>query len=152
MAIELVIFDLDAIAHLDVSPPREVFGMTPALRRLRARRIASAICTSQTRRETHELLRSLDWLGDMVDACVTTDDVGRAAPFPDMVFQIMRDVSVRDVRRVVKVSASHSGVVQGASAGCALVVGIGGPGLDPRVLRVAPCTLLVPTPAIVPST
>jgi phosphoglycolate phosphatase len=150
MQIELALFDLDTVAILDAEPPREVFGMSRAFARLRARRVLSAVCTSRSRREAHDALRALGWLGDRLDACITADDAARGAPFPDMVERAMRELDVRDPRRVVKVSASAEGIVQGASAGCRCLVGVAAPQERDARFADAPCTQIVPTPALVP--
>jgi beta-phosphoglucomutase-like phosphatase (HAD superfamily) len=151
MSIELVILDLDAVATLGASTVTEVFGMTPALRRLRARGLKVAVTTDRTRREAHGALADLGWLGgELVDACITASDAPRPAPHPDMVPLAMRELAVSEAYRVAKVSGSPLGLLQGAAAGCSVLIGILHCGFDEAALRGAPCTHVAPTAALVP--
>jgi beta-phosphoglucomutase-like phosphatase (HAD superfamily) len=125
MSIEFVVFDLDAVTVVHDSTIREVFGMTPALRRLRARGVKIAITTARTRMDAHHALGQLGWLGsEIIDACVTSSDVPRSAPFPDMVPHAMNELDVRSAAHVAKVSGTPLGLLQGATAGCAVLIGV----------------------------
>ena len=151
MPIELVIMDLDAVATRRGGDFTEVFGMTPALRRLRAAGLKVAVTTERTRREAHAALADLGWLGgELVDACITTSDAPRPAPHPDMVPLAMRELAVTAAYRVAKVSGSPLGLLQGATAGCSVVIGVLDRGFEERALRGAPCTHVAPTAALVP--
>ena len=148
MSIDLVVFDLDAVADVEDGSAFEVFGMTPALRRLRRRAVKIAVATGRSRAAAHRALHRLGWLGgELVGACTTADDAPRA---PDMVPAAMSALGVRDARRVAKVSGTPLGLLEGAAAGCAVLVGVRDRGYDEHLLRGAPCTHVAPTAALVP--
>jgi beta-phosphoglucomutase-like phosphatase (HAD superfamily) len=148
MWIELVVFELEAIADVGDRLPREVFGMSVALRRLVVADVRIGIVTALPRHAAHHTLRTLGWM-EIVDVCVTTDDA-RGAPPPDMVDQAIRTLGVASAGRVASVSSTPFGLTLGASAGCAIVIGISGRGCDADVLREGPCTQVMPTAALVP--
>jgi beta-phosphoglucomutase-like phosphatase (HAD superfamily) len=149
MWINLVVFELEAIADVMDRAPREVFGMGVALRRLKAADIALGIITGLPRHAALHTLRVLGWT-ELVDACVTQDDGARAAPHPDMVLCVMNALGIGHGACVVTVAGSPLGVLQGATAGCAIVIGVSGRGHEADALRRAPCTQIVGTPALVP--
>jgi len=151
MPIEFVVFDLDAVADIQDASLREVFGMTPSLRRLRARGLGIAVTAARHRMDAHDALSRLGWLGgELVDVCVTASDVPRMAPFPDMIPYAMKELGARDPSRVAKVSGTPLGLLQGATAGCSILIGVTDRGVRESVLRGAPCTHIAPTAALVP--
>jgi beta-phosphoglucomutase-like phosphatase (HAD superfamily) len=149
MWIDLVVFELEVIADVVDRVPREVFGMSVALRRLKASDVAVAVVTTLPRHAAHHALRALGWM-EMVDVCVASDDGARAAPHPDMVARAMGALGIASGGRVASVAGTPLGLLQGATAGCAIVIGITGRGFEEVVLRGAPCTQIVGTPALVP--
>ncbi len=101
--------------------------------------------------DAHDALARLGWLGgELVDVCVTASDVPRHALFPDMVPHAMRELDVRDPARVAKVSDTPLGLLQGATAGCSILIGVLDRGQRESVLRGGPCTHVAPTAALVP--
>jgi len=149
MWIDLVVFELEAIADVEGRLPREVFGMSVALRRLVEAKIAIGVVTARARHAAHHALRTLGWM-ELVDVCVAPDDGVRPAPHPDMVLRAIDALGIASPARVASVSGTPLGLLQGASAGCSIVIGVDGRGSERYMLRGAPCTQIVPTPALVP--
>jgi phosphoglycolate phosphatase-like HAD superfamily hydrolase len=60
----------------------------------------------------------------VIDADVTSDEVPRGRPHPDMIRRLMTRLSVQDPRRVTKVGDTKADLEEGANAGCGLVIGV----------------------------
>jgi len=84
-----------------------------------------ALDTGFPRRIAAEILARTGWLADgRVDTLVTSDEVARGRPHPDMIFEAMHRLGVGDARDVVKVGDTPSDLAQGRRAECGLVVGV----------------------------
>jgi phosphonatase-like hydrolase len=106
----------------DVSP---IEGATETFRRLRNAGCLVALDTGFSRRVLSALLLRLGWQeGDMIDATVTSDEVERGRPFPDMVHLAMARTGVRDVDRVAKIGDTVADMREGATAQCGVVIGV----------------------------
>jgi phosphonatase-like hydrolase len=71
------------------------------------------------------LLDRLGWQkANLIDASVTSDEVPRGRPYPDMIFRAMELTGVRDARAVAKVGDTASDLQEGNAAGCSLVIGV----------------------------
>ena len=55
---------------------------------------------------------------------MTSDEVPRGRPFPDLVFRVMELTGVSDVKRVAKVGDTPSDLGEGTAAGCGWVIGV----------------------------
>ncbi len=103
----------------------EVAGAGEVFRRLRAGGIRVALDTGFSREIVDVLLRRLGWRDSgVVDATVTSDEVPRGRPHPDMIVKLMRDLGVSDPKRVAKVGDTPSDLEEGTNAGCGVVVGV----------------------------
>jgi phosphonatase-like hydrolase len=102
----------------------EIAGARDTFSRLRAAGIKTALDTGFTRDIVEVLLHRLNWKNDLVDATVTSDEVPRGRPHPDMIQKIMSDLGVADPRRVAKVGDTPADLQEGANAGCGLVIGV----------------------------
>jgi phosphoglycolate phosphatase-like HAD superfamily hydrolase len=70
-------------------------------------------------------LHRFSWrVGEQFDAAVSSDEVQRGRPFPDMVLELMKRLGVEKPRHVAKVGDSPADIEEGINAGCGLVVGI----------------------------
>ena len=106
----------------DVEP---IEGTTEAFRRLRRAGCLVALDTGFSRRVLSALLLRLGWQeGDMIDATVTSDEVERGRPFPDMIHLAMARTGVRDADRVAKVGDTVADMREGATAQCGVVLGV----------------------------
>ncbi len=116
------------IAFYQTDPSvHEIDGAADTFRRLRAAGIKVALDTGFTRDIVDVVLTRLGWSDDrLIDATVTSDEVHRGRPHPDMVHKAMRDLGVKDARCVAKVGDTPSDLEEGNNAGCGLVVGVTG--------------------------
>lgn len=100
-------------------------GVTETFRVLKANDIKVVVDTGFDRLITDTLLKRMGWASDqLIDASVTSDEVLRGRPYPDMIFKAMELTGVRDISKVAKVGDTASDLQEGNSAGCSLVVGV----------------------------
>jgi phosphonatase-like hydrolase len=103
----------------------EVAGAGRAFAALKRAGIKVALDTGFSRDVTRVVLDRLGWsAGGLIDATVTSDEVPRGRPHPDMVFHLMSRLGIRDPKRVAKVGDTPADLEEGANAGCGLVVGV----------------------------
>jgi len=103
----------------------EIPGAGEAFRKLHAAGIKIALNTGFTRDIVDVLLERLGWKGGgVLDATVTSDEVPRGRPHPDMIQKLMRDLGVSDASRVAKVGDTPSDLEEGQAAGCGMVIGV----------------------------
>ena len=106
---------------------REVPGASETFSRLQKRRIKVALNTGFSRDITQSLLERLGWQqSPLIDASVTSDEVKRGRPHPEMIRHLMKRLMVRDARRVAKVGDTPVDLLEGANAGCEFVIGVTG--------------------------
>ena len=100
-------------------------GVTETYRALKENNIKVVVDTGFDRLITDTLLKRMGWVANgLIDASVTSDEVPRGRPYPDMIFRAMHLTGVRDISRVAKVGDTASDLQEGNAAGCALVVGV----------------------------
>lgn len=100
-------------------------GVTETFRILKDNDIKIVVDTGFDRLITDTLLKRMNWLEDgLIDGSVTSDEVPRGRPFPDMIFKAMELTGVRDISKVAKVGDTASDLQEGNAAGCGLVVGV----------------------------
>jgi phosphonatase-like hydrolase len=84
-----------------------------------------ALNTGFSRDITQVILNRLGWLdGGIVDFSVTSDEVKRGRPYPDMIQLLMARSGIREPRRVAKVGDAPADLQEGHNAGCGLVIGV----------------------------
>lgn len=109
-------------SHPDV---RECDGATDFFVWCRARGIKTALDTGFNRELADIILARLGWKGTgVLDATVTSDEVARGRPHPDLILRAMALTDVTDAGRVMKVGDTPSDIAEGLAAGCRAVVGI----------------------------
>ena len=140
------------LEHYATSPEvREVGGTSTTFRALHDAGVKVALDTGFDRSIADVVLRRTGWLAQgLVDAVVTSDEVARGRPFPDMIHEAMRRTSVRGSWRVAKVGDTPSDLQEGAAAGCCLIVGVTRGTHDEAQLRPYLHTHLIPTVAELP--
>jgi len=100
-------------------------GVSETFRKLKERKLKIVVDTGFDRQITDPLLARLGWKKNgLIDASVTSDEVKRGRPFPDMIFRAMELTGITDPSHVIKIGDTASDLQEGASAGCRLVVGI----------------------------
>ncbi len=100
-------------------------GVSDTFRILQANNIKVVVDTGFDRMITNTLLKRMGWINDeLIDGSVTSDEVPRGRPYPDMIFRAMELTGVRDISKVAKVGDTVSDLQEGNAAGCGLVVGV----------------------------
>ncbi len=104
---------------------RECEGATETFAWCRAEGIKTGLDTGFNRPIADAIIARLGWAAaGLLDATVTSDEVPRGRPFPDMIHRLMTLTGVGDPARVAKVGDTPVDIAQGHAAGCRLVVGI----------------------------
>ena len=103
----------------------ETPGASETFRRLRRAGGKVALNTGFSRDIAQTLIDRLNWeRNDLIDASVTSDEVERGRPYPDMIQRLMSKLGVTDPRRVAKVGDTPVDLLESKNAGCGLVVGV----------------------------
>lgn len=104
---------------------REIEGVSKLFDVLHKNRIKVAIDTGFDRRIADTILKRLGWQEKgLIDVSITSDEVARGRPYPDMIFRAMELTGVADAKQVAKVGDTASDLQQGTAAGCRFVVGV----------------------------
>ncbi len=104
---------------------REIPGASEVFAVLRRAGIKVALNTGFFRPIADVLLQRLGWRSPaVIDADVTSDEVPRGRPYPDMIRHLMARLGVRDASRVAKVGDTRADLEEGTNAGCGLVIGV----------------------------
>lgn len=100
-------------------------GASETFRKLKDMKLKVAVDTGFDRQITTPLLERLGWKqANLIDASVTSDEVQRGRPYPDMIFRAMELTGIHDARAVAKIGDTASDLQEGNAAGCSLVIGI----------------------------
>jgi len=103
----------------------EAPGASETFSRLRQAGVRVALNTGFSRDIAQTLIDRLNWeRDDLIDASVTSDEVDRGRPHPDMIRRLMLKLGVTDPHRVAKVGDTPADLLEGKNAGCGLVVGV----------------------------
>jgi phosphonatase-like hydrolase len=105
---------------------REIPGATATFAHLRQAGVRVGLNTGFSRDIAQLIIERLGWGGErpVIDASVTSDEVPRGRPHPDMIHRLMEQCGVSDAARVAKVGDAPADLVEGSGAGCGLVVGV----------------------------
>jgi phosphoglycolate phosphatase-like HAD superfamily hydrolase len=60
----------------------------------------------------------------LIDASITSDEVSRGRPAPDMIQELMRRLGITDPARVAKVGDAPADLQEGTNARCGWVIGV----------------------------
>ncbi len=119
-------------------------GVSDTFRALRARGIKIAVDTGFDRSITEAILDRVPWReAGLLDASVTSDEVARGRPFPDMIHRAMQLTGVADPSAVAKVGDTASDLLEGQAAGCRWVIGVTTGAFREEELRPYPHTHLI---------
>jgi phosphonatase-like hydrolase len=104
---------------------REIPGAAATLATLRERGIKVALNTGFSRDIVDVILPRLGWSAPAtVNAVVTSDEVPRGRPHPDMIQYLMAELGVSDVKHVAKIGDTIADLEEGINAGCGLNIGV----------------------------
>jgi phosphonatase-like hydrolase len=127
---------------------REIAGASETFRALRERGVRVALDTGFSRPLADTILSRLGWReSGRLDATVTSDEVERGRPHPDMIFRAMSLTGVADPAQVAKIGDTPSDLQEGAAAGCGWVIGVTEGSHSREELSAFPHTHLIPTVA-----
>ena len=130
-------------AHYDAEA-EEIAGASEAFAALHAAGLLVALDTGFDRAIAESVLGRLGWRErGLVDAVVTSDEVERGRPHPDLVLEAMRRLGVSDALDVAKVGDTPSDLLEGVAAGCRYVIGVTGGSHSRAELEPFPHTHLV---------
>jgi phosphonatase-like hydrolase len=131
---------------------REIPGAAAAFAALRRAGIKVALNTGFFRPIAGVLLGRLGWASPVViDADVTSEEVPRGRPHPDMIRHLMTRLGIPDARRVAKVGDTKADLEEGANAGCGLVIGVTTGSFSREQLQAYPHSYIVGSVAEVPA-
>lgn len=121
---ELFVEEMISFYKTDLSVT-EKEGVSETFKKLQSHDIKVVVDTGFDRPITDAVLKRMGWLKNhLIDASVTSDEVLRGRPYPDMIFKAMELTGVRDISKVAKVGDTVSDLQEGNSAGCSIVVGV----------------------------
>jgi phosphonatase-like hydrolase len=114
------------IAFYESDPSvRAMPGIEDLFRSLRESGSSVALNTGFSRDITDVILRRLDWNREnLISASVTSDEVTRGRPHPDMIRHLMARLGVADPALVAKVGDAPADLLEGTNAGCGQVIGV----------------------------
>jgi phosphonatase-like hydrolase len=111
--------------YQDGAGVRECDGATETFEWCHALGIKAALDTGFNRPIADAIIRRLGWTrAGLLDATITSDEVPRGRPFPDMIHGLMALTGVSDPARIAKVGDTPVDIAQGHAAGCRLVVAV----------------------------
>lgn len=103
----------------------EMPGASETFRWLKAHDIKTALNTGFSRDIAQTLIDRLGWQRDgLIDASVTSDEVERGRPHPDMIRHLMQTLGVTDPQRIAKIGDAPADLLEGKNAGCGLTIGV----------------------------
>jgi len=136
--------DVSPIEHIDLSLTHFIAG-------LQAAGIKVAFDTGYPPNIQEGLLDKLS-LKNVIDGYVSAYQVKAGRPYPFMIFKLMEDLDIMNVKRVCKVGDSVRDIEEGRNAGCGLVVGVlSGADTEEQLMEagadiVVPCITDLPIP------
>jgi phosphoglycolate phosphatase len=136
----------DAISRMGVTP---VPGAEEVIEKLAGAGIRICLITSFSRRVLTAVLDTLGWW-DRIDLALSSQDVTRGGPWPDLVLSAMLRLGVTDVRETAVANDAESGILCGRRAGAGIVAGVLTGAHSRDRLRRAGATHLIPTIAHLP--
>lgn len=131
---------------------REVPGAAAAFAALRRAGVKVAVNTGFYRAVMDVLLGRLGWSAPgVLDAAISSDEVARGRPAPDMIRELMRRCGVAEAGRVAKVGDTWADLEEGQAAGCAVNIGVTSGAFTAEQLRQRPHTHIFGSVAEVPA-
>ncbi|HZW32200.1 MAG TPA: HAD family hydrolase [Isosphaeraceae bacterium] len=130
---------------------RAVAGAAPVFQVLKRAGVRIALNTGFNRPITRVILDRLGWSSSsLIDATISSDEVPRGRPHPDMIRELMGRLNVDDPRRVAKVGDTPADLEEGSNAGCGWIIGVTSGTHTRDELALCPHTHLVETLAEIP--
>lgn len=109
-------------SSLEVKP---MLGAEEVFLKLRTLKIFIAFNTGYNRTTTEQLMAKLNWKKQAhYDLIITSSEVARSRPAPDMIWRAMELLGVQSADKVIKVGDSCTDIIEGKNAGCRFSIGI----------------------------
>lgn len=145
-------FEHRMLLHYRESPEVvEVGGASATFHWLRSLGVRVGLDTGFNRHIADMVIERMGWKHrDLIDVTVTSDEVERGRPFPDMIRHLMAVTGVTEAGAVAKVGDTPSDLEEGTNAGCGLVIGVTNGSHTQEELTPYPHTHLVPSVASLP--
>lgn len=100
-------------------------GVEDLIQDLKKVNIKVALNTGYDKNTAQLLLDKMRWrLGVHYDVLVTADDVEKGRPNPDMIFEAMKILDIKDSEKVLKAGDSIIDIEEGKNASCGITVGV----------------------------
>lgn len=115
-------FEEHIALQLRQSPPQPLPGVPECLAALDRASVRIAFNTGFSAATTRPLLAALGWAER---TWVSSDQVARGRPAPDMILESMRRTGISDASRVGIAGDTPSDLLAGTAANCRLVIGVG---------------------------
>ena len=125
-------------------------GASEAIRILRNSGVRVCLATGLDRSIANLILEQLDWT-DLPDLLLTSGEVGRGRPHPDLVLTAAIRARVTSMNRVVVCGDTVNDLNSGANAGAGLLVGVLTGAHDREQLQSVPSATVVDSVADVPA-
>jgi phosphonatase-like hydrolase len=107
------------------SSVKEVPETSQVFARLHRAGIVTAVNTGFSRDIAQIIIERLGWVRNgLLDASVTSDEVARGRPYPDMIHYLMARFGITDPLEVAKVGDTPIDLEEGRQAGCGLNIGV----------------------------
>jgi phosphonatase-like hydrolase len=124
----------------------ETKGTTQFFNELKNRNIKIALDTGFVSKTASLVVKRLNWV-DCLDAVVTSDEITKGRPNPDMIYKAMEETRVSDVQKVIKVGDTPADMKQGKNAGCKWVIGVNSGAFSEEELLNSGADVIVTYPA-----
>ena len=104
---------------------REIDGASDTFRTLKAAGIKVVLDTGFSRPTADIIINRLGWvIPDLIDLSITSDEVDRGRPYPDMIHKAMDLLDVNDASHVAKIGDTPSDLQEGQQAQCGVIIGV----------------------------
>jgi len=111
--------------HYRQATIREYDGISALFSELRQEGIRVALDTGFSAATTSVITDRLGWLRDgLVDAIISSDQVGQGRPHPDMIQALMQQFHIQNPIDVAKVGDTPSDLLEGKNSGCGMTIGV----------------------------
>ncbi|QYK54539.1 MAG: HAD hydrolase-like protein [Fimbriimonadaceae bacterium] len=123
--VDPIVADLEdrLIAHFE-EKGGEVPGAMKVFDQIKKNGAYVVLDTGYTRRVADAILEKLKWKGGIIDYVVTSSEVNRPKPAPEMVWQAMKALAVDNPLHVAKVGDTPNDLIMGHTGGCAWNIGV----------------------------
>lgn len=104
---------------------REIEGVSATLAYLKDKGIKTAVDTGFSSDITEVILQRVGWREkNLLDFWVSSDQVERGRPYPDMIQYLMNKAGIDSAEKIAKVGDTAADAQQGINAGCGMVIGV----------------------------